>query len=353
MVTRSAHKSPGASDRPVEVLSTGSFGPNRLDALRAVSPRLVIRQHPAQSVPDVPQAAWDQAEVLYTYGVLPVPEQTPNLRWVQLDSAGIDHIVDSPIWRSEVVLTTLAGVAPTNMAEHALLMMLAFGHHLRQLIDLQARREWPALEDRRARFTPDELRGATVGIVGYGSIGRELGRIAHALGMRVIAVTRQGSVNTPSLRYQVRGLEALPGTTPDEVVPPEGLRSVAATCDYLVMLCPHTAATHHLVDETVLRSMKRGSVLINIARGGVVDEAALVRVLDDGWLGGAALDVFEDEPLPADSPLWSMDRVIISPHVAGFTAGYDQRVGELFEENLRRYLADEPLLNEVDRDRGY
>jgi phosphoglycerate dehydrogenase-like enzyme len=124
-------------------------------------------------------------------------------------------------------------------------------------------------------------------------------------------------------------------------------------CDYVVLTVPYTSATHHLLDRQALRLMKPTSVLINVARGAVVDEAALVHALREGWIAGAALDVFEEEPLPDDSPLWKMDNVIISPHVAGFTPHYDDRATALFAENLRRYLGGEPLLNQVERGREY
>ena len=135
--------------------------------------------------------------------------------------------------------------------------------------------------------------------------------------------------------------------------PPDRIGELVALCDYVVVIAPYTEATHHLVDEAALRAMKPNAVLINIARGGVVDEAALIRALQEGWIGGAALDVFEQEPLPADSPLWGMANVIISPHAAGFTARYYDVIQELFGENLCRYLAGEPLLNQVDRTRQY
>jgi phosphoglycerate dehydrogenase-like enzyme len=126
-----------------------------------------------------------------------------------------------------------------------------------------------------------------------------------------------------------------------------------AECDYVVLAAPYTSATHHLIDQAALQAMKPSAVLINIARGAIVDELALVRALREGWIAGAALDVFEKEPLPHDSPLWEMDNVIISPHVAGFTPHYDDRATALFAENLGRYVSGEPLLNRVDREREY
>ena len=143
------------------------------------------------------------------------------------------------------------------------------------------------------------------------------------------------------------------GDEPDRLYSSDQLLEMLPECDYVVLTVPYTSATHHLIDRRALRAMKPTAVLINVARGAVVDEAALVYALREGWIAGAALDVFEREPLPDDSPLWKMDNVIISPHVAGFTPHYDDRATALFAENLRRYLGGEPLLNQVERGREY
>lgn len=344
---------PHLSIHPVHVLSTRSFADAWLDQLRALSPRLVIDQVTADTADQVPDSVWAEVEVLYTWGALPDPAQAPNLRWVQLDTAGVNHLLDTPLWKSDVALTTLNGVAPSNMAEFALMMMMAFGHRLPLMLELQRRREWPSFQFRWENFTPHELRGATLGVIGYGTIGRELGRLAHAFGMRVLGMNRSGHSSARPLTFAIPALQGLPGGEPDELFTPARLGEMAAACDYVVVIAPYTEATHHLVDEAALRAMKSSAVLINIARGGVVDEAALTRALQEGWIAGAALDVFEQEPLPADSPLWGMPNVIISPHAAGFTARYYAVIQELFGENLRRYLAGEPLLNQVDRTRQY
>ncbi len=335
---------------PIHVLSTMAFPKEWLEGLRAISPRLVITQYTASHPDDVPEALWQNVEVLYSGGVFPNPAQAPRLRWVQLDTSGVDHVLRTPLWEADVAVTTLNGVAPPTMSEYALMMMLAFAHHLPPILRHQARAEWPSLAERWQRFTPRELRGATVGIVGYGSIGRELGRVAHALGMRVLGL-RRGAEPAPAT-YRLAGV-AGHDSAPDQLFGLAGLPEMLAQCDYVVLIVPYTAATHHLIDRAALRAMKPSAVLVNMARGGVVDEQALVEALREGWLAGAALDVFETEPLPPDHPLWAMPNVIISPHVAGFTPHYHERVQELFGTNLRRYLAGEPLLNQAQRHRGY
>ncbi|MBA3416777.1 MAG: D-2-hydroxyacid dehydrogenase [Chloroflexia bacterium] len=351
----------------VNVLSTMAFPDEWLERVRTVSPRLTVTQYTAATAAEVPAALWRETDVLYTGSALPDPSQAPRLRWVQLDTSGVDHVQTTGLWATGVEFTTLNGVAPSNMAEFAVMMMLAFGHRLRLMVELQGRREWPTFQERWDRFMPSELRGATVGIVGYGSIGREIGRLAHALGMRVLAMRRSGTGAgagagagaglgegaTARETYRIPSLAQTTNPEPDRVFLPAQLAEMLPECDYVVLIVPYTAATRHMIDERALRAMKPSAVLVNLARGGVVDETVLVRALREGWIAGAALDVFEEEPLPADHPLWSMPNVLISPHVAGLTPHYHERVMGVFAANLQRFLDDQPLLNRVDRERGY
>lgn len=333
----------------IHVLSTMSFPDELLERLRSVSPTLIVTQHDAAAADRVPSSAWEQVEVLYTLSALPPEGLAPRLRWVQLHSAGVNHLLDTWLWESDIAITTVSGIHAPAMAEYVLMMMLALAHRLPRMVFYQARAEWPS--GRWGKFVPHELRGATVGVVGYGSVGREVGRLAHAFGMRVLAVRREARVGAPD--YELPELASLPGAEPDRLYTSDQLAHMLPDCDYVVLTVPYTSATHHLMDEAALRAMRPGAVLINVARGAVVDEAALVRALSEGWIAGAALDVFEREPLPGDSPLWRMDNVILSPHVAGFTPYYDERATTLFAENLRRYLNGEPLLNQVQRGREY
>ena len=339
------------AQEPIHVLSTMAFPEEWLARLGAVSPRLVVSQHTAMSVDEVPAEVWAGVDVLYTGSTFPDAARAPRLRWVQLDTSGVDHVTTTALWHSEVEITTLNGVAPVNMAEFALMMMLAFGHRLPRMVHHQGRREWPSPAERWDRFMPSELRGATLGVVGYGSIGREIGRVAHALGMRVLAMRRTGAPRGET--YRVPALGGASAVEPDRVFLPGQIGEMLAECDYVVLIVPYTPETHHLIDAAALAAMKPSAVLINIARGGVVDEAALIDALQSGRLAGAALDVFEAEPLPPESPFWAMPNVIISPHVAGFTPHYHERVMGIFAENLRRFLGGEPLLNRADRECGY
>ncbi len=199
---------------------------------------------------------------------------------------------------------------------------------------------------------PTELRGQTLGIIGYGSIGRELARLAKAFGMTIL-VTKRDARQTKDTGYVLPDTGDPDGDLPTRIYPGEATRSMVAQCDYIVNTLPDTAKTHHLFNEEMFRTMKPSAFFINIGRGGTVNEKDLVRALKKGWIGGAGLDVFEEEPLPNESPLWQLDNVILTPHTSGFTSLYDERATDLFAENLRRYLQGKPLLNLVNRETGY
>ncbi|MCP4514378.1 MAG: D-2-hydroxyacid dehydrogenase, partial [Delftia sp.] len=192
---------------------------------------------------------------------------------------------------------------------------------------------------------------STIGIVGSGSIGRQVGRLARAFGMRVLALQRGD--DPADHGHVIPGVGDPQGSIPERFYRPHELREMLAQCDYVLLAVPLTDATRRLIGPDELRAMRSTAFLINIARGGVVDEPALIQALAEGWIGGAGLDVFAQEPLPPDSPLWGMENVILSPHIAGSTPHYHARAADVFAENLRRYLAGEPLLNRVDWGRGY
>lgn len=333
----------------IRVIVTAPFHPNLMDRLRAVSPQLEFEQV------NLPEGRWPAerpmpAEIYYAKALPPRPEQAPALRWVQTHWAGIDHLKDEPIWNSDIELTTASGVHAPNVAQYVMAQLLAWANRVPRWLRHQARSEWP--KERWQKFVPDELRGRTLGILGYGSIGREVARLARCFGMIVLA-TKRDARSVAHEGYTIPGTGDPAGNIANRIYPSEATRSMVAECDYVVITLPLTAKTHHFVDEALLREMKPNCFLVNVGRGPVVKEADLVRGLRKGWIAGAGLDVFETEPLPADSPLWGMENVIISPHVSGFTPYYDERATDLFAENLRRYLASEPLLNLVDRDAGY
>jgi phosphoglycerate dehydrogenase-like enzyme len=264
-------------------------------------------------------------------------------------SAGANHAVDHPLFNDNVILTTTSGIHAINMGELVLSMMLAWGKRLLGLIEYQHRALWP--ENRHELFLPQELRGAAIGIVGYGSVGREVGRLSRAFGMRILAY--DVSEDPVDHGYAVPGVGDVDGVLPQRYFRPGELGDMLAECDFVVVAVPLTSATRELIGADELRSMKPSAFFINVARGGVVDELALIRALQEGWIAGAGLDVFVEEPLPASSPLWKMDNVILAPHIAGHTPHYNDRAVDVFAENLRRYLNGQQLLNQVDLELGY
>jgi phosphoglycerate dehydrogenase-like enzyme len=277
------------------------------------------------------EALLDEAEILWDFGPLelaPSLASRPRLRWIQGTSAGIGRLAERVgLLESDVLVTTASGVHARPLAEFALLAMLMFSKHTLQLV-----REQQA--HRYERHAGEEIRGKTVCVVGLGKIGREVARLARGLDARVVGTVRDPRGRTAA-DLGVDELGAL-----DELLP---------KADVVVLATPHTPETHRLLDAGRLARMKPTAILVNVARGDVVDEAALVEALRSGHLRAAVLDVFEREPLPADSPLWDLPNVFVSPHSASTVAEENERITDLFCENLRRYLAGEPLLNELDK----
>lgn len=258
----------------------------------------------------------------------------PRLRWIQVLSAGVDRMPLEEIGRRGIRLTNARGVHLIQMSEFAMLMMLQWArrsdlHFLNQVDKVWGR-----------RVPSSELYGQTVGILGSGTIGQAIAAKASAFGMKTLGFNRSG-------RY-VAGFDQVLGGD-------EGLQKVLAQSDYLIVLLPATEKTRHFLGMKEFRSMKPSACLINMARGSVLNEPELVEALRNGIIAGAALDVFEIEPLPPESPLWELPNVIITPHVAGASPHYTERVAAIVSENLSRFRsgAQEAFVNEVDCSRGY
>ncbi len=285
------------------------------------------------------RAIMAEAEVLLTTPVVPpdLVELAPRLRWLQLTSAGADRLAENPVFGSGVTITTASGIHGIPIGEYVLGAMLALAKGFPRAMTAQRERAW-------RQYLPDELHGRTVGIVGLGAIGREVARLAKAFGMRVLACRR-------SCSYPQERLAEVPGV--DLLLPVSELRRLLAEADYVVLAVPLTPETRGLIGREELAAMKTGACLVNVARGPVVDEDALLEALRSGHLGGAVLDVFREEPLPSESGLWDLPNVILTPHIAGGTPRYVERAVDLFCDNLRRYVAGQPLRNVVDPRRGY
>ena len=344
----------------LHVLITFALEDDLVARIRAVDPRIEVSvlgseqrkmlrglSYPSEreraAVAEGLHGAFEAADVVFGFwgaelhraftGAGTLADVAPRLKWIQLTSAGADRLLGSGFIQQGVTVTTVSGLHATPIGEFILQSILLIAKKAPQYMRSQARHEW-------SRFMPRELYGATIGIVGIGNIGAEAGRLAKAFGCRVIATKR--SVTKP---------ESTPYA--DEIMPAPELPRLLAESDYVVLSMPLTPETRGMIGEAELRAMKPTAALINIARGPVVVQEALIRALREGWIAAAALDVFDKEPLPADSPLWDMENVIISPHISGGTEIYNVRAVEIFAENLRRYLGGQPLRNIVDPARGY
>jgi len=275
-----------------------------------------------------------ETEVIYGFR-LPenIVARAPKLKWVQTMSAGVDRFLDDKFRRSSVIMTSVSGIHAVPMGEFVMGLMLMFAKQAPLCFQLKQGRQWKP-------FMPTVLHSKTVGIVGLGSIGREVARLAKAFGMRVVA-TRRSARQSKHARYV------------DVLFAPDQLLQLLSESDFVVLALPLTPESTRIIGEAELHSMKPTAYLINVARGNLIDEAALVHALDQHRIAGAGLDVFATEPLPADSRLWELPNVIFSPHVAGGMEGYIEQATAVFCQNLSRYLSGRKLLNVVDKKRGY
>lgn len=279
------------------------------------------------------------AEIYVGFGVPPeVLRASRRLRWVHTGTAGVRSSLSPEMLDADVIFTNSAGVHAPPIAETVVAMIFHFARGIDQMVSAQALGRWEKGWFDTADSPVREVAGSMIGVLGYGGIGREVAARVTALGARVIGLRRRQGEPPP-------GVEFVYGT--------DGLHTLLQASDYLVVAAAHTAETDRLLDEPALERMKPGSVLINVARGRILDEDALLSALRSGRLRGAALDVFATEPLPEDHPFWRLPNVLVSPHVSGYSHRFWERETALIVENLRRYLDGRPLLNVVDKAAGY
>jgi phosphoglycerate dehydrogenase-like enzyme len=262
-----------------------------------------------------------------------------NLRWIHSPAAAVHQLLFPELVNSDVMLTNGRDVNGPVVAEHVMALILALAKNLPQAMRFQARRFWAQEEMWNSLPRPREIAGATLGLVGVGSIGSKVAKHAAAMGMRVIAV--RDNLEKP----RPEGVET--------VLPSSKLDLLVSQSDYIALTVPVTPETRSLMNTARFARMKPDACLINVGRGPLIEEAALLTALRERKIGGAALDVFEHEPLPADSPLWELENLLITPHTAGLTEKLWDRQYELISENLRRYLESRPLLAVVDKQKGY
>lgn len=282
---------------------------------------------------DVLRSDRPEVALCFKIGRTPFPKDvllaSPSLKWIHAGGAGIDHLVP---WNPErLTVTNSSGIHGDIMAQHVLCVMLMVNLRMRDYLRQQAGHVWKAYEGR-------SLDGQTLGVIGFGAVGRAVGAVAGSHGMKVLAVRASGSA---------------PIAPADEVYGPEGMAEVAARSDFLAVCLPLTPATRGMIGADILDAMKASGFLIDVSRGGIVDQDALLERLRGKAFAGAALDVFPGEPLPQDSPFWDLENVIVTPHSSSDIVGWEYRVTERFMDNLRRWHDGRPLQNVVDPNRGY
>ncbi|MCJ7507614.1 MAG: D-2-hydroxyacid dehydrogenase [candidate division Zixibacteria bacterium] len=279
-----------------------------------------------------------EAEILVTLSVKRETFlQAKKLKWIHLAVAGVDKTLFLEVLKSKVVITSSKGIHQVTVSEHVMGLVLAFAKGIAASIKAQPKKVWLQRELIDKRFN---LEGKVLGIVGLGNIGLELARKAKAFDMKVIA-----------LKNSVKKVEKYKNV--DLLLGKEKLKELLSQSDFVVILLPLTEETYHLISQKELGWMKKEAYLINVARGPIINEVDLISALKNKTIKGAGLDVVEREPLNSNSPLYDFENVIITPHIAGSMPDYYKRVGEIFKKNLIRYLERKPLLNSVDKKKGY
>jgi phosphoglycerate dehydrogenase-like enzyme len=282
------------------------------------------------------EAVIDEIEIAAGWFPRNLLPRASGLRWFQQWAAGADWLLRHPeALEMDFVLTNMSGIHPIPVTEHTFAFLLAFARELSPALQAQRHHEWIPPGQHRHLF---ELAEKTMLLIGVGAIGERTAQVAAAMNIRVLGIRRDPTVDTA-------GVEA--------TYSPDQLHDLLPQADFVVLTVPLTEETRGMIGEQELRAMQPTSYLINVGRGGTVDEDALLRALRRGWIAGAGLDVFETEPLPEDSPLWELDNVIITSHYAGVTPHYHERALSVFHDNLERYHSGLPLQNVVNKTLGY
>jgi phosphoglycerate dehydrogenase-like enzyme len=280
------------------------------------------------------------AEILFSQSLR--PEQfafASNLRWIHSPSAAVHQFMFPELVNSDVLLTNAREVHGPGVAEHVMALILAVAKRIPASVNFQQKHVWGQEILWNEGNCPLDIAGATLGLVGFGSIGSNVAKVAHAMGMRVVVVREHPAKQRAEFV--------------DDELPSGRLDEMLSQADYVVMSPPLTPATRGMIGPEQLAQMKSSSYLINVGRGPLIDEQALIAALRERKIAGAALDVFDKEPLPADSPLWELDNLLITPHTAGMDTRLWERHYALFSENLGRYFSNQPLLGLVNKREGY
>ena len=367
-------KFPSSSKNKDVLLVTSEFSVGEvsklLKDLKQRHPHIQVEILGKSPIDSLPPSTLNSTKYLLGFNNFPTPEQVPNLEFVQLFSAGVDHILDTPLWKwklNDVKWCSASGVHGPIIGEYVVMAVLTHFHRYVSAIEgFQGAGHWPD----KWPFHMDaqkELYQQTVGIIGYGAIGRNVAKLLTGFNVNIITLNSSRK-STPEQRRQkeeftVPGTGDIPGDIPSKWYSskePDDKKKFFEDADVVVVAAPYTRATKHLVDATALGYMKKTSLIVNIARGELIDQDALIKALEKKEIGGAALDVMTPEPYPSDGALLTefgkkddRERVVLTPHISGHTNQYTKRVIEILKENLNRLEEGKTLLNLVDRRKGY
>jgi phosphoglycerate dehydrogenase-like enzyme len=314
------------------------LSPAQLQRLRGLSPKIEIDENTKDL---------SKADIVYTGSAGFDPSEAPDVRWVQLNLVGIESLIGGPLAKSGVPVANVRGAYATSVAEFAIALLLALGRQLPLCLRLQSTSKW---DDSMCGAS---FYGKTVAIVGYGSIGRQIARIAHAMGVQILACKRDPEIRRETSSFVFPGTGDPEGILPVKWFGTNQIRNMFQETDHVVVTLPLTSQTRSLIGADEISVLPSHALIVNVGRGSIVDEEAIANALNARRIAGAALDVFSQEPLAPDSPLWRAPNALITPHIGSYTTEQAACAGEVLIENVRRDLADEPLLNLVNFSAGY
>ena len=316
------------------IIKEDSFNDSHLEQIRAAAPEAdIIVVKDSKEKTDEILAKCANVEIFFGTDIKDWIKSLHNLKWVQVAIAGVDWLLNDPdIANSDVAITNASGVHAIPISEHVLAIMLSFCRNMTVHYEDQMNRRWRRLPEYR------ELAGSTIGIIGIGKIGGKIAETAKALGMKVLGLRRSPDRASSCV---------------DRMFGPNQLLEMLPACDWVVISAAATKETEGMIGAPEFNAMKKSAHIINIARGALIKEDELIKALREDRIAGAGLDVFEKEPLEESSPFWELPNVIITPHVAGGTPYYVDRLVDIFCENIKRYYSGKPLINLVDRKLGY
>lgn len=333
-----------------EILITVPLTEIQIEDIRKLSDNLHITHLPTDDLAIIPIEIWEPIEVLFTDTIFPEEDQAPHLKWIQYFSEKPDLSTQNKLsLRKNLKLTTMEGINAIQVAEHAVGLLLALSRKLPDLFNLQENNEW--LNNRPISYQPNDLFGSTIGIVGYNKIGRQIAHILKGFGCSILA-SKKNVMHPTDESYTPEGTGDPEGNIFTRLYPQQAIRSMFKECDSVIITTPYTKMTQNLIGENQLEALKPGSMLVDVSEGGVVDLEALTNLMADNQIGGAALDVFPDQPLPADNLLWSLPNVIISPNVSTYSKNHIHRKLDLFSKNLLQYLDGQNLFNQINLGKG-